>query len=182
MSLLENDAMKPMKSLLNPYADSFVPLSRQGADKQCKSNDKTEDIQGSLQVTTSEAENSKVASGSAKTHVDDSQFNKLSLDESTPKNADDETERSNAADETERSNAADEFEYDLAFLAATFPGVSDQSLADVYFANDGDLDAAIEMMNQLENLPEVSNFGFSACSSPIPDMTSTICGEASGSS
>ncbi|XP_068652637.1 polyadenylate-binding protein-interacting protein 5-like [Aristolochia californica] len=173
MSLLDNDPLKPRKSLLNPYADSFVPLSRQGAGKHNKSDDTSENIKESSQVMMSESETSNIASGIAKSHVDASHFNKLSLENSTLKNPD---------DETERPNIVDELEYDLAFLAATFPGVSDQSLADVYFANGGDLDATIEMMNQLENMPEMSNFDCSACTSATPDSTSCICDEASGSS
>lgn len=45
----------------------------------------------------------------------------------------------------------EESEMDLAYLQMTFPGLSDQSLADVYNFNSGDLDASVDMLNHLES-------------------------------
>ncbi|XP_074286367.1 polyadenylate-binding protein-interacting protein 5-like [Silene latifolia] len=44
----------------------------------------------------------------------------------------------------------EESEMDLAYLQMIFPGVSDQSLADVYNVNLGDLEAALDMLSILE--------------------------------
>lgn len=44
----------------------------------------------------------------------------------------------------------EETEMDLAYLAMTFPGVSEQSLADVYYANGCDMETSIDMLKHLE--------------------------------
>ncbi|KAF8091006.1 hypothetical protein N665_0458s0010 [Sinapis alba] len=43
-----------------------------------------------------------------------------------------------------------EMDMDIEFLLATFSDLSHESINDVYLANNGDLDATIEMLNQLE--------------------------------
>ncbi|KAF7830225.1 polyadenylate-binding protein-interacting protein 5-like [Senna tora] len=82
----------------------------------------------------------------------------------------------------------------MEYLRMAFPGISDQSLVDVYIVNRGDLDAAIDMLSQLEfdnvessgSLPEtldigdVSEFGSSADSAPL--KLKTVAAEASTSS
>lgn len=50
----------------------------------------------------------------------------------------------------EKSHIDEDFDMDLAYLQMTFPGISEDSLSDVYLANRYDLDAAVEMLNQLE--------------------------------
>ncbi|KAL8504146.1 hypothetical protein ACS0TY_022761 [Phlomoides rotata] len=50
----------------------------------------------------------------------------------------------------EKSHYDEDFDMDLAFLQMTFPGISEDSLSDVYLANSCDVDAAVEMLNQLE--------------------------------
>ncbi|KAG8381878.1 hypothetical protein BUALT_Bualt05G0018600 [Buddleja alternifolia] len=47
----------------------------------------------------------------------------------------------------------DDFDMDLAYLQMTFPGISEESLSDVYLANICDLDAAVDMIHQLEIHP-----------------------------
>lgn len=44
----------------------------------------------------------------------------------------------------------EEIEMDLAYLKMTFPGFSDESLEEVYMAHQGDLDAAVDILSQLE--------------------------------
>ncbi|XP_021893545.1 polyadenylate-binding protein-interacting protein 5 isoform X2 [Carica papaya] len=44
----------------------------------------------------------------------------------------------------------DEWDVHMEFLKMHFPGLSDQSIADVYIANNGDLEATVDMLNQLE--------------------------------
>ena len=43
-----------------------------------------------------------------------------------------------------------EIDMDIEYLLVTFSGLSQESINDVYLANSGDLEATIEMLNQLE--------------------------------
>ncbi|KAK7846690.1 polyadenylate-binding protein-interacting protein 5 [Quercus suber] len=88
----------------------------------------------------------------------------------------------------------DEFDIDLEYLQMSFPGISDQSLTDVYAANRGDLEATVDMLNQLEcytvesseSLPDtldigdVSEFGSSADCASL--KLKTVEGKASAAS
>ncbi|KAK8343792.1 hypothetical protein V6Z12_A07G038200 [Gossypium hirsutum] len=47
----------------------------------------------------------------------------------------------------------EEFDMDLEYLRMMFPGLSNDSVLDVYMANNGDLEATIDMLNQLEVKP-----------------------------
>ncbi|TYH66144.1 hypothetical protein ES332_D06G103000v1 [Gossypium tomentosum] len=44
----------------------------------------------------------------------------------------------------------EEFDMDLEYLRMMFPGLSNDSVLDVYMANNGDLEATIDMLDQLE--------------------------------
>ncbi|KAL5713551.1 hypothetical protein ACHQM5_015615 [Ranunculus cassubicifolius] len=90
-------------------------------------------------------------------------------------------------------NLDEETEMDLAYLAMTFPGVSEQSLADVYYANGCDMETSIDMLKHLElpaevsqHLPDtldigdVAEFGFS--DEVVGVLPKVLSGEASGSS
>ncbi|XP_021758088.1 polyadenylate-binding protein-interacting protein 6-like [Chenopodium quinoa] len=62
--------------------------------------------------------------------------------------------------ETDIKFMDEESEMDLAYLQMMFPGVSDQSVADVYYVNSGDLDSAVDMLTHLEavdNIPDSLN-------------------------
>ncbi|XP_051129266.1 polyadenylate-binding protein-interacting protein 6-like [Andrographis paniculata] len=45
---------------------------------------------------------------------------------------------------------------DISYLRMNFPGISNESLHGVYFASNCNLDAAVDMLNQLENVAEDS--------------------------
>ncbi|CAA0821339.1 Polyadenylate-binding protein-interacting protein 6 [Striga hermonthica] len=51
----------------------------------------------------------------------------------------------------------EEFDMDLAYLQMTFPGISFESLSEVYLANRCDLDSAVDMLHQLEVYPDDSS-------------------------
>ena len=51
---------------------------------------------------------------------------------------------------TEKHILDEEFEMNLTYLQMTFPGISDESLSNVYLANKGDLESTVVMLNQLE--------------------------------
>ncbi|CAN7045705.1 unnamed protein product [Brassica rapa subsp. trilocularis] len=55
-----------------------------------------------------------------------------------------------AASEKQMSDEDLEMDVDIEFLLATFSDLSYESISDVYLANNGDLDATIEMLTQLE--------------------------------
>lgn len=87
----------------------------------------------------------------------------------------------------------EETEMDLAYLAMSFPGVSDQSISGVYYANGCDVDASVHMLKQLElpaeffqqlpdtlDIGDVVEFGSSAESKFV--LPTVLSGEASGSS
>lgn len=50
----------------------------------------------------------------------------------------------------EKPNFDEDLDMDLAYLQMTFPGISEESLSDVYLASKCDLDSAVDMLNQLE--------------------------------
>ncbi|KAJ1414068.1 Ubiquitin system component Cue [Sesbania bispinosa] len=56
----------------------------------------------------------------------------------------------NVTELTNKQLADEELDIDMEYLRMAFPGISDQSLLDVYNVNNGDLDAAIDMLSQLE--------------------------------
>ncbi|XP_033138557.1 polyadenylate-binding protein-interacting protein 5 isoform X2 [Brassica rapa] len=71
-----------------------------------------------------------------------------------------------------------EIDMDIEYLLVTFSGLSQESITDVYLANSGDLEATIEMLNQLEiysneaqeNLPETLDIGV-MCESAGPSTS-----------
>ncbi|KAL5729397.1 hypothetical protein ACHQM5_002362 [Ranunculus cassubicifolius] len=80
----------------------------------------------------------------------------------------------------------DEEASDLAYLATTFPGVSDQSVAAVYSATGCDLEASVDMIKQLE-LPAESTTESLPDSLDIGDVAESgssklISDQATGSS
>lgn len=94
-------------------------------------------------------------------------------------------------DETEKHKLDDDSDMDLTYLQMTFPGVSDDSLSDVYMINKGDLDATVDMLNQLElytvdyseNLPDTLDIGDVAESGSSSYTAKNVSkGEVGGSS
>ncbi|KAJ6330080.1 hypothetical protein OIU76_008836 [Salix suchowensis] len=100
----------------------------------------------------------------------------------------------NSYEVTGKQTIDEEFEMDLEYLRINFPGISDESLTGVYMANNGDTDAAMDMLNQLEldtldssgNLPDTLDIGDAYEPRPSAEVSSvkpkTVVGEASTSS
>ncbi|XP_062164345.1 polyadenylate-binding protein-interacting protein 5-like isoform X2 [Alnus glutinosa] len=144
--------MKPRVSSLNPHAASYIPLSQRDA------NDRT-------YVT---AKDYKSGNESVRFGAPDQLYSKFSLNPNaygTEKNPSREvfTVKSHPAHSyssppqnvnqaTDKQILDEEFDMDFEYLQMTFPGLSDQSLNDVYLANNGDLEATVDMLNQLEPL------------------------------
>ncbi|KAJ0253201.1 hypothetical protein HA466_0122680 [Hirschfeldia incana] len=86
-------------------------------------------------------------------------------------------------------------EMEMEFLLASFSGLSDESIRDVYLANNGDLDATMDMLTQLEifsneaedYLPDTLDIGdvpetVETSTSSAPPKQKSASNEASGSS
>lgn len=150
-----SDAMKPLGSSLNPYAASYIPLSKREADKNfIAENSSKKSIGGNF-------------SGYSEHYMHNPPYDSISpnsnlrLGEKAPiavgsamKNHPSHGSLSQHKSEfNEMVEMFDkDFDLDLEFLKASFPGLSDQSLTDVYLANKGDVDAAIDMLSLLEVL------------------------------
>ena len=146
--------MKGGTSSLNPYAASYIPLSRRGISDGNKD----------FEITTSASKigDEGLKPASATTHnqyqmAPQSCIQGNVLDDFKLK---DQTVYGNYGlssfpDElTEKHKSDDDSDMDLTYLQMTFPGVSDDSLSDVYLINKGDLDATVDMLNQLEVIYE----------------------------
>lgn len=149
--------MKSGTSSLNPFAESYIPLSK----REPKNEGKTSEIT---------AEKSPKSSGETTWFDTRSQGPKetkqiyLQSDASFDLNLHGIEElligedfmkkgHENPSNETEKYYTDEDSQMDLAYLGTLFPGISDQSLLDVYTANGGDLEASIDMLNQLEFYP-----------------------------
>lgn len=87
-----------------------------------------------------------------------------------------------------------DFDVVLAYLQTTFPGLSEQSLTDVYLVNNGDFYATVDMLKQLElhteesseDLPDTLDIGDVSESGSSAFCTSlklkNVAGAAEGSS
>ncbi|KAL2897695.1 Polyadenylate-binding protein-interacting protein 6 [Bienertia sinuspersici] len=119
-------------STLNPYADSYVPISKREVNNEDKDS----------KTVPREA---PAVSDFHPTTVDDYKLKGQQVD------ASDVVVSSEHSHETESKFVDEESEMDLAYLQMVFPGVSDQSLADVYNFNRGDLESAMDMLTDLES-------------------------------
>ncbi|CAA7039756.1 unnamed protein product [Microthlaspi erraticum] len=134
--------MKPGAFALNPHAASYVPLSKRvdfaDMDGLVFVNSPTQEISFSGVEVSMPKKSSEMAYKQIKDDDDD-----LDLDMEM------------------------DIDMDIEYLLVTFSGLSQESITDVYLANGGDLEATIEMLNQLEiysteaeeNLPETLDIG-----------------------
>ncbi|XP_060208193.1 polyadenylate-binding protein-interacting protein 6-like [Lycium barbarum] len=173
--------MKTGTSTLNPYAESYVPISRRGApDGNKEARSPKEFTSGSEAVW--------LAPGV--TSVRNQQQTPQIADQYKLKDYSAYGSPSHSPVGAMGKQVLGEESYmDLAYLQMTFPGMSDESLSEVYIANKCDLDAAIEMLNQLEHysgdfsekLPDTLDIGDVSDSGFIGDSSSqklkTVTGE-----
>lgn len=141
--------MKTGASSLNPYAASYVPLSRRGAAagngndfNKSKANNGSENVWcGHHSV------NDQQHQHVSQRKLPNAEFNMWRGHHSGEFYASP-AHHPNGVPETS-NNYEQEF-MDLAYLQMNFPGVSEDSLSDVYLANMCDLEASIDMLDQLE--------------------------------
>lgn len=145
-------AMKPGVSSLNPYAAAYIPLSKREADDRtyatAKELSRSNDAIwfGAPQNITQSQNHSKTYLGSDSPGTAALLSPQAFALNSYPAHGSYGSSSQNVNEVTEN----EEFDMDLEYLQMAFPGISDQSLADVYLANKGDLEASIDMLNQLE--------------------------------
>ncbi|CAL8996728.1 unnamed protein product [Prunus brigantina] len=186
--------MKPGLSSLNPYAAAYIPLSKRETDDR-------------MYVTTKDSSRSNEAVwfGSPQNNSQNQQHSKSYLESAVPGTARLPSPKSfavksypahgsygSSSQNVNELTAHEDFDMALDYLEMTFPGISDQSLTDVYLANKGDLDATIDMLNQLEfytvesseSLPDTLDIG-DVSESGLPGNSAwklkNVAGEASGS-
>ncbi|KAK8476046.1 hypothetical protein V6N13_107633 [Hibiscus sabdariffa] len=119
--------MKPGGFSLNPYAASYIPLARRDANDNSKAKDIKHD---------------SVTSGTGKPHFAEASVQKNHHAHSSLVQS--------RGEITDKQVMHVEVDMDLEYLRMTFPDFSNESLLDVYMANGGDLEAAVDMLNQLE--------------------------------
>uniref|UniRef100_A0A7N0VJM1 CUE domain-containing protein n=2 Tax=Kalanchoe fedtschenkoi TaxID=63787 RepID=A0A7N0VJM1_KALFE len=73
-----------------------------------------------------------------------------------------------------------QLEMDLAYLQTLFPSVSEESLIDVYSVNGCDLDAAYDMLSQLESLPDSLDIGDISGNQNLPELANLKLKEVAG--
>ncbi|PRQ28136.1 hypothetical protein RchiOBHm_Chr6g0312751 [Rosa chinensis] len=186
--------MKPGVSSLNPYAAAYIPLSKREADDRTfvtsKESSRTNDPLwfGAPQNMTHNQNHSKAYLGSDSPATAALLSPKAFALNNYPAHGSYGSSSQNVNEVT----ANEEFDMDLEYLQMAFPGISDQSLADVYLANKGDLEATIDMLNQLEfytvesseSLPDTLDIGDVSESGLSPNSAwklKNVAGEASGS-
>ncbi|XP_043700520.1 polyadenylate-binding protein-interacting protein 6-like [Telopea speciosissima] len=143
--------MKPGISSLNPYAASYIPLSkreeagdgtgRSVAPSENQQVTKQNQVQGEASLDFSIHGIEKLLDSENGTQKGHSVYGSHDSCSQNPNG------------KIEKQGTRDASEMDLAYLGIMFPGISDQSLADVYSVNEGDLDASVEMLHQLEVYP-----------------------------
>ncbi|KAL0407780.1 UNVERIFIED_CONTAM: Polyadenylate-binding protein-interacting protein 6 [Sesamum radiatum] len=152
--------MKTTASSLNPYAASYVPLSKRGvADVNREFSSAQELNRGSDPVWFGHQPKNTLPQGQHQ-NISDSYASAVQTAEFSKQKDHHGGEffasTSQYPNEVpEKSNFDDDM--DLAYLQMTFPGISYDSLHDVYLANNHDLDAAVDMLNQLEIYPDDSS-------------------------
>lgn len=147
--------MKGGTSSLNPYAASYIPLSKRGI---------TDGKRGyELPADSSKSGNEAFWLGPHPGNATLGQYQKASQGYSVNSAVSEDSKLKGhnvygsygssslyPNEAAEKQTLDDENDMDLAYLQMTFPGVSDESLSDVYLANKGDLEATVDMLNQLE--------------------------------
>ncbi|KAL3844127.1 hypothetical protein ACJIZ3_001530 [Penstemon smallii] len=150
--------MKKGASSLNPYATSYVPLSKRGAvDGKSKYINSTQELQsGNETVWYGHQPDNTLTRGQHQTvpqsYVGAGAFRAADFSKSKDHHGGEFYASSShyQNEMPEKSNFDEDSDMDLAYLLMTYPGISEESLSDVYLANRCDLDAAVDMLNQLE--------------------------------
>ncbi|KAK6236076.1 hypothetical protein SCA6_011413 [Theobroma cacao] len=187
--------MKPGVSSLNPYAASYIPLAkREGNDnvaaKDIKRGNETAWYEPSSHLAHN-PHHSNTSLDSVTHGTGKHQIPEASALTSHPAHG---SLMQNLGEMTDKQIMDEEFDMDLEYLCMIFPGLSNESLLDVYWVNNRDLEATVDMLNQLEmytvessetlpdtlDIGDVSESGSSATCGAL--KLKNVAGEASASS
>ncbi|EYU29257.1 hypothetical protein ABFS82_05G129600 [Erythranthe guttata] len=140
--------MKEVSSSLNPFAASYVPLFQRGVTEVNREFNSAQELNnGNGAVWSGYQPNTTLPQARPQSISQTAEFpyrgGELFASTSQYPN-----------ENPERPNFDEYFDMDLAFLQMNFPGISNESLSDVYLANRCDLDAAVDMLQQLEMYPD----------------------------
>ncbi|KAL6547584.1 hypothetical protein OROHE_009289 [Orobanche hederae] len=146
--------MKGGSSSLNPYAASYVPLSKRGAATANNEFSSRQELNTGNEVVwfghQGQHQNIYQIYGQKDASIQTGEVSKRK----DQHGGGDFLASTSQNPNSRQPNFDEEFDMDLAYLQMTFPGVSEESLSDVYLANRCDLDAAVDMLNQLEIYPD----------------------------
>lgn len=167
--------MKPRKSSLNPYAAAYVPMAKRDTNVRSYVTEDSKDYNGTVwfqppQYTTNDVQ------------LVEKNAQRLSPGKNQPASSSYFSSPQSVAQLTENQYMDEELDIDLEYLRMTFPGISDESLVDVYNVNSGDLEAAIEMLSQLEFDDAVDAHGSLPESLDIGDVSEPVMPADSASS
>ena len=136
--------MKQGVSSLNPYAASYVPLSKR------ESHSATSVIGTAVSF---QSPPQHIAEDQHLLHSSTSAFETVPEAfrvKSKPASSSYGSSQQNVAGLMDNQFPDEDPDMDIEFLRMQFPGISEESLRDVYMVNECDLDAAVDMLNQLE--------------------------------
>ncbi|CAH1424342.1 unnamed protein product [Lactuca virosa] len=150
-SIDEPRTMKARSSSLNPYATSYIPLSRRGPTTTHETKGYESTYVSPANTTQNHGASESPDSLKLKNHSGFESYGSSS----------------HSAEVAGKQALDIDHDMNLAYLQMTFPGVSDESLSSVYMANRGDMEATVDMLNQLEmhsgdfseNLPDSLDIG-----------------------
>lgn len=140
--------MKPGDSTLNPYAASYIPLFKREAAEKIEGPGVTSKVaQGGNQTVWNRPVEHTTQN---RQHNQASSIHQACVPKNHPAPGFYGSSSQSLNELTDNQMMDEESDIDLEYLQMTFPGISDESLNDVYMANKGDLEATIDMLNQLE--------------------------------
>ncbi|OIW15046.1 hypothetical protein TanjilG_13973 [Lupinus angustifolius] len=153
-------------SSLNPYAASYVPLQKNEPSG----------------VTFGTEKGSKNHDGRNLFYSSTSASNNMPGDFQPASNSYGSSSQNAAPLTDDLFTDEDHLDLDIEFLKMSFPDISEQSLRDVYVLNEDDLDAAIDMLNQLEFDDDVDSSGSLPDTLDIGDVSEPVVSADSASS
>ncbi|CAN4128171.1 unnamed protein product [Withania somnifera] len=134
--------MKTGTSTLNPYAESYMPITKRGAPDGNKEARSPKEFKSGSEAVWFAPGVTAVRNQQQTSQIADQYKLKDYPAYGSPSHS--------PVGAMGKQVLGEESYMDLAYLQMTFPGMSDESLSEVYLANECDLDAAIDMLNQLE--------------------------------
>ncbi|OWM66614.1 polyadenylate-binding protein-interacting protein 5-like [Punica granatum] len=156
--------MKSRGSSLNPHAVSYIPLSKRVVDSNTGTpGGATRITECSINFAQGHDERKAWLGSNVHETVDFSIGGKYALQNHHAQGS----SSQHPATLPDNLMADEMYDMNIEYLQMAFPGLSHQSLADVYIANKGDMEASLDMLHDLEfnqyespeNLPDTLDIG-----------------------